>query len=371
LILTFSANTTIPAYSFYIRSYGESNWDYVMVSHLNQNITSATNYNDTTLVKAHTRGSATSSTALTAYTLVTFTNIPSGKNTVRIIYRKDGSQSGGTDQGYVLLPKPITIQNTYSGSGGGGTGGDVSGNARLYWEDFRFLGCSGIRIDLDDYYMTPIVNEGVNIYSDYSFSVTHAVRAFCTAGTDSNGAYIDIPKTSLSSCETDENCFVGVRFASSNNIGTTYSPMWVLFPVTVDGGKNIITGEWEQEGYQARIWLEEGRMEICNLTTYEEGFDISHCYEGETQVFVEPNSDGEYYSIYGFCDKIYIAPWGGSYTRTYGIAGVSDANVGTSFYGASYVRLMPSSISNITNVFYWHQYTVQRLNCRYKITDGY
>ena len=370
LILTFSANTTIPSYSFYIRSYGENRYDYVMVSQLNQNVTSATSSADTTLVKAVTMGSATSVTALTGYKLVTFTNIPAGKNTVQIIYRKDSSQSGGTDQGYVLLPKPITIQNTYSGSGGGGTGGDVERNARLYWEDFQFVGCTGARINLDDYYMTPIVNEGVDIYSDYSFSVTHATRAPFSAGTDSNGAYIDIPKTSLSDFERSENCFVGVKFATSNNIGSPYNSMWVLFPVTITGSKNIITGEWDEEGMQARVWLEEGRMEFSNLTTYEAGFDISHCYEGETQVFVEPNSDGEYYFMYGFCDKIYIAAIGDTYTRAYGIAGVSDYNVSTSFYGASSVRLMPSNISNITNIFYWHQYTVQRKNCRYKIQNG-
>ena len=264
----------------------------------------------------------------------------------------------------------IKITPTFEKRDSGGTGGDVEGNARLYWEDFQFVGCTGARINLDDYYMTPIVNEGVDIYSDYSFSVTHATRAPFSAGTDSNGAYIDIPKTSLSDFERSENCFVGVKFATSNNIGSPYNSMWVLFPVTITGSKNIITGEWDEEGMQARVWLEEGRMEFSNLTTYEAGFDISHCYEGETQVFVEPNSDGEYYFMYGFCDKIYIAAIGDTYTRAYGIAGVSDYNVSTSFYGASSVRLMPSNISNITNIFYWHQYTVQKLKCKYKIQNG-
>jgi hypothetical protein len=92
-------------FKFYIRSYAESNYDYVMVSQLDKTLTYSSSYSDTTLVKAHTRGNQQSGTALSNYTLVEFTNIPSGSHRIQIIYRKDGSQNSNDDRGYVLIPR--------------------------------------------------------------------------------------------------------------------------------------------------------------------------------------------------------------------------------------------------------------------------
>jgi hypothetical protein len=99
---------TIEGYSsfkFYIRSNAESNWDYVMVSQLDQTIDNNTSYSNTTLVKAYTRGNQQSGTALSNYTPVEFTNIDGGKHVITIVYRKDSSVNNGTDKGYVLIPK--------------------------------------------------------------------------------------------------------------------------------------------------------------------------------------------------------------------------------------------------------------------------
>ena len=93
------------SFKMYIRSYAESNYDYVMVSQLDKTISGSTSYSDTTLVKAHTRGNQQSGTALSSYTLVEFTGISSGEHTITIVYRKDGSAHSGDDRGYVLIPK--------------------------------------------------------------------------------------------------------------------------------------------------------------------------------------------------------------------------------------------------------------------------
>ena len=90
-------------FSLYIRSYAESNYDYVMVSQLDQSITGSTSYSDTTLVKAHTRGNQQSLVGLSNYTLVTYNNIDGGSHTITIVYRKDGSQHSGADRGYVII----------------------------------------------------------------------------------------------------------------------------------------------------------------------------------------------------------------------------------------------------------------------------
>lgn len=92
-------------FSIYIRSYAESNYDYVMVSQLDQEITGSTSTTNTTLVKAHTKGNQKSGTTISNYTLVEYTNIDGGSHTITIVYRKDGSQYSGDDRGYVVIGK--------------------------------------------------------------------------------------------------------------------------------------------------------------------------------------------------------------------------------------------------------------------------
>jgi hypothetical protein len=92
-------------FSLYIRSYAESSYDYIMVSQLNASINKDTDYDNITLVKAHTCDNQQFNTALSNYTLVEFTNIPTGQHTIEIIYRKDSSSHHGDDRGYVLIPK--------------------------------------------------------------------------------------------------------------------------------------------------------------------------------------------------------------------------------------------------------------------------
>ena len=93
------------SFKMYIRSYAESNYDYVMVSQLDKTINGNTSYSDTTLIKAHTRDNQQSGTALSSYTLVGYTGITSGEHTITVVYRKDGGINNGDDRGYVLIPK--------------------------------------------------------------------------------------------------------------------------------------------------------------------------------------------------------------------------------------------------------------------------
>ena len=107
----------LTSFKLYIRSYAESNYDYVMVSQLDQTINNNTSYSSTSLVKAHTRGNQQSGTALSSYTLVEFTGIDGGNHRITVVYRKDGSGNSSDDRGYVLIPK--------SSGSGGDSGGDV------------------------------------------------------------------------------------------------------------------------------------------------------------------------------------------------------------------------------------------------------
>ena len=90
--------TGYDSFTFYIRSYGETDYDYVMVG-LNQRPTTGSN-------RANTRGNSRSGTSISNYTPVTFSNLSrSSTYTVYVVYRKDGSDSYYDDRGYVLIPK--------------------------------------------------------------------------------------------------------------------------------------------------------------------------------------------------------------------------------------------------------------------------
>lgn len=101
--------TNADNFNLYIRSYGESNYDYILVSTLNDDYlaqcttTSAMRsvYNNTTYTKAYTRGKSSA----TNYELVQFTDLdPTQEYYFYIIYQKDGSGNSNDDRGYVYVP---------------------------------------------------------------------------------------------------------------------------------------------------------------------------------------------------------------------------------------------------------------------------
>ena len=83
-------------FTIYVRSYAESDYDYVQVSNLDTDISS---------VKMTTKGNQQSGTSLSSYTEVTFTNIGGGQHRIMVVYKKDYSQHSNDDKGYVLIPK--------------------------------------------------------------------------------------------------------------------------------------------------------------------------------------------------------------------------------------------------------------------------
>ena len=90
-------------FKFYVRSYAESSYDYVVVSNLDCTLNSGTTSG--TNVKMTTTSRQNSGTAIGSYTLVEFTGIDGNAHRITVMYRKDGSGDNGTDQGYVLIPK--------------------------------------------------------------------------------------------------------------------------------------------------------------------------------------------------------------------------------------------------------------------------
>lgn len=84
-------------FTIYIRSNAETQWDYLEVYELDKEYTGN--------VYATTKSKQNQGTDIGAYQKVTFTNIPTGRHTIYVSYKKDRSGNYGTDRGYVLIPK--------------------------------------------------------------------------------------------------------------------------------------------------------------------------------------------------------------------------------------------------------------------------
>lgn len=86
------------SFTFYIRSDGEANYDYVRVG-LNEKPIQDCN------VFASTKGNPQSNTSFYSYKPVNLTSLQKDKTyTIYVTYKKDGSNNVGTDKGYVLIP---------------------------------------------------------------------------------------------------------------------------------------------------------------------------------------------------------------------------------------------------------------------------
>ena len=95
------------SFTFKVRNYSESNWDYVVVNNLD----------DTTIPKWRpNEGSGTASSGKVYYSNqsksssttwhdVTFNNLDGGEHYITVTYGKDGSGNSGSDRGYVAVPK--------------------------------------------------------------------------------------------------------------------------------------------------------------------------------------------------------------------------------------------------------------------------
>jgi hypothetical protein len=92
-------------FTMYIRSNGEDDYDYMLVSQLDQTINGTGDLNNTTKVKAHTRSKENAGTDLNSYIKVTWTGIDMGPHRICILYAKDDDSNAGTDQGYFFIPK--------------------------------------------------------------------------------------------------------------------------------------------------------------------------------------------------------------------------------------------------------------------------
>ena len=110
--ITFSGYSE---FTIYIRSYAESNWDYVVASTLNYALpTTSSSYPGGTSsptmsgAMTMTKGNAQSGTSLSSYTPVTYSNLdPNTQYFITVVYRKDSSTSTNDDRGYVLVPKAL------------------------------------------------------------------------------------------------------------------------------------------------------------------------------------------------------------------------------------------------------------------------
>lgn len=96
-------------FTVYIRSYGESNYDYTTISKLDTPYKGSSSQGSSqyslSYVYAHTRGKSNGGTDIGSYTKVEYDNIDGGEHTIYVYYTKDGSGNNYDDRGYILIPK--------------------------------------------------------------------------------------------------------------------------------------------------------------------------------------------------------------------------------------------------------------------------
>ena len=158
-------------FSFYVRSYAETTYDFVVVSNLDCSLTSGTTSG--TNVKLTTSGKQNSGTSISDYTLVEFPNIDGGAHRITVMYRKDSTQSKNDDRGYVLIPKlennePLPeahsyLTVTYQPSSTGDT---------VLYDDTEFDTTQLVSMEIDGLNYPKFPGK----YSFADTSVTHTVR---------------------------------------------------------------------------------------------------------------------------------------------------------------------------------------------------
>lgn len=89
-------------FTIYVRTNGESNYDYLVVSDLDKTPSRSSSSNN----KWFGKGQASSS----VWSQVDFTNIPSGDHVIKLMYSKDDSDNEGEDRGFVYVPSTYTKQ---------------------------------------------------------------------------------------------------------------------------------------------------------------------------------------------------------------------------------------------------------------------
>ena len=95
------------SFKFYIRSWAESGYDYVMVGKLNQR----PSVDNSSSIYASTKSNNSSGSSLSSYQSVEFNNLnPHSEYTIYVVYKKDGSGNQNDDCGYLLLPSNATLR---------------------------------------------------------------------------------------------------------------------------------------------------------------------------------------------------------------------------------------------------------------------
>lgn len=92
-------------FTFYIRSYGETNYDYVKVCKVLKTNSIGSYPPASSYYSDSTYGKSTSGTSIYSYTPVTYTDLDRNQTyRIYVVYQKDNTNSYNDDRGYVLIP---------------------------------------------------------------------------------------------------------------------------------------------------------------------------------------------------------------------------------------------------------------------------
>lgn len=215
-------------FTCYIRSYGESSFDYTVIGDLDTELTYSMS-GGSVGVKAHTQVNQNGGTDINSYTKVVYTGIGGGTHFIDVMYRKDGSVNAEDDRGYLLIDKTTvssgkTIQVIGRGKvilPGGYTNAEyIAGNGNA-WFDVGFA-----------------PNQDTRVVCDFSFSSEGQIAIF--------GGRTAYQSSDFSFWRNSGNTFLSNYNSSSHSSSVTSTGRF-----TVDKDKNVtkINGDEYSSSY--------------------------------------------------------------------------------------------------------------------------
>ena len=250
-----TVNKDITNLTVYIRSYADPDYDYTMISNPNVSSYPTSLSSD---VKAHTRSEQNSSSTLAGYKKVEYYGLKQ-KDSIYIVYMKDGGTDLGTDTGYLLIPETTDIS-------------------------IETVNDTGYTFERDASFDTKEPGASLKVGSNFSVDSTGAIKS--TRGTiggftiDSNRLYAGTPGTNnsieLASIGTNKASIkVGSNF-SVDSTGAIKSTSGTI------GNLSIVNDglAYESSSTSFRIGQESSDPRMPKYAVYSKAQRIDDCIMG-------------------------------------------------------------------------------------------
>ena len=227
------------------------------------------------------------------------------------------------------------------------------------WSHYYFVNCNGDKFYLDPNYMYPsgtiaAYDEEGNFIGNLNATLGETTISFSNAGNNNLSDYAYVYLSAM-------------FYGKGGSVAATYDPMmvWLYCSVNEDGTVS--------ESYPRAILVCGGNdmMEFTDMNDDGTEIEISTLFPGNPSETVYIDQPGTPYGLSRFTSDIGFVVANGYNGYTYEIS-ASDPNGQQPYYNngvkdGQTVSLIPSSVQNVINLFYWNERFVQSRYASYNI----